>query len=81
MSARLQQRPEALAVLTDPGRGGAGEVRQILKASGLEAAYELWICERLDHPQERVIQLLSADPLPGDLDPDRKSTRLNSSHQ
>ena len=47
MPWRLQQRPEALAVLTDPGRGGAGEVRQILRASGLEAAYGFWICERI----------------------------------
>ena len=69
LAARLQQRPEALVVLTDPGRGGAREVRQILRASGLEAAYDVWICERLDHPDERVIQLASADPLPEDLDP------------
>ena len=69
LAAHLQQRPEALAVLTDPGRGGAGEVRQILRASGLEAAYGFWICERLDHPEERVMELASSDPLPEDLDP------------
>ena len=69
LSAVLQQRPEALAVLTDPRRGGAAEVRQILAASGLEAAYALWLCERLDHPQERLLQLQPGDPLPADLDP------------
>jgi precorrin-6Y C5,15-methyltransferase (decarboxylating) len=69
LAARLQQWPEALAVLTDPGRGGAGEVRQILRASGLEAAYGFWICERLDHPEERVMELACSDPLPEDLDP------------
>ena len=69
LSARLQQRPEALAVLTDPSRGGAAEVRTILSASGLETAYEFWLCERLDHPQERVLQLEPSDELPADLDP------------
>ncbi len=69
LAARLQQRPAALAVLTDPGRGGAGEVRRILQASGLEAAYQFWLGERLGHPAERFRQLSPADPLPQDLDP------------
>ena len=66
---RLQQRPAALAVLTDPQRGGAETVRRVLRASGLVAAYRLWLCERLGHADERV-QCLSADAaLPADLDP------------
>jgi precorrin-6Y C5,15-methyltransferase (decarboxylating) len=69
LAARLQQRPPALAVLTDPGRGGVGAVRELLRASGLEAAYQLWLAERLGHPQERVQLLRPADPLPADLDP------------
>lgn len=69
LAARLQQRPAALAVLTDPSRGGAQEVRTILRASGLEAAYALWLCERLGHPAERVQRLAPAAPLPDDLDP------------
>ncbi len=69
LAARLQQRPAALAVLTDPGRGGAEEVRQILRASGLEDAYALWVCERLGHPQERVLRVAPQDGLPSDLDP------------
>ncbi len=69
LAARLQQRPSALAVLTDPSRGGAAEVRRILAASGLEAAYGLWLCERLGHPAERVQRLAPASPLPADLDP------------
>jgi precorrin-6Y C5,15-methyltransferase (decarboxylating) len=69
LAARLQQRPPALAVLTDPGRGGAAEVRRILAASGLEAAYEFWVGERLGHPAERLQRLGPADPLPEDLDP------------
>ncbi len=64
-----QKRPAALAVLTDPGRGGAEEVRRILAASGLEAAYALWLCERLGHPQERVQRLAPQAALPADLDP------------
>ena len=69
LAARLQQRPAALAVLTDPSRGGAEEVRTILAASGLEATYALWLCERLGHPAERVQRLAPQAPLPSDLDP------------
>jgi precorrin-6Y C5,15-methyltransferase (decarboxylating) len=69
LAARLQQRPAALAVLTDPSRGGAATVRTILAASGLEAAYALWLCERLGHPAERVQRLAPQAPLPADLDP------------
>jgi len=69
LAARLQQRPAALAVLTDPSRGGAGAVRVLLRASGLEAAYGFWLCERLGHDGERVQKLASEDPLPADLDP------------
>lgn len=69
LAARLQQRPAALAVLTDPARGGADAVRRILRASGLEAAYELWLGERLGHPAERLQRLAPDDPLPPDLDP------------
>ncbi|WP_231594630.1 precorrin-6y C5,15-methyltransferase (decarboxylating) subunit CbiE [Synechococcus sp. CBW1107] len=69
LASRLQRRPAALAVLTDPGRGGAEEVRRILAASGLEAAYVLWLCERLGHPRERVQRLAPQAALPADLDP------------
>lgn len=69
LAAALQQRPPALAVLTDPGRGGAAEVRALLRASGLEAAYGFWLCERLGHPAERVQRLAAQACLPADLDP------------
>ena len=69
LAAALQKRPSALAVLTDPSSGGAEEVRRILAASGLEAAYALWLCERLGHPAERVQRLAPQAPLPADLDP------------
>ena len=69
LAARLQQRPAALVVLTDPAQGGAHTVRAMLRASGLEAAYGFWLCERLGHPQERVQQLTPDQPLPDQLDP------------
>ena len=69
LAARLQQRPPALVVLTDPQRGGAGAVRAVLRASGLEAAYGFWLCERLGHPNERVERLAPEAALPLDLDP------------
>ena len=63
----LQKRPPALAVLTDPQQGGAEAVRRILRSSGLEAGYSVWLCENLGHPSERVLQLSSNEPLPEDL--------------
>jgi precorrin-6Y C5,15-methyltransferase (decarboxylating) len=69
LAAELQRRPAALAVLCDPGVGGAESVRRILRASGLEAAYDCWLCERLGHPQERVLRLAPDRPTPADLDP------------
>ena len=69
LAAELQRRPAALAVLCDPGAGGAESVRRILRASGLEAAYGCWLCERLGHPQERVLRLAPDQPTPADLDP------------
>ena len=69
LAAALQKRPSALAVLTDPGRGGAEEVRRMLVASGLEAAYAFWLCERLGHPAERVQRLAQQAPIPADCDP------------
>ena len=69
LAAALQKRPSALAVLTDPSRGGAEEVRWILAASGLEAAYAFWLCERLGHPAERLQRLVPGAALPIDCDP------------
>jgi precorrin-6Y C5,15-methyltransferase (decarboxylating) len=69
LATALAKRPPALAVLPDPGRGGAAEVRTILRASALEAAYALWLGERLGHPAERLLRLQPDDPLPADLDP------------
>ena len=69
LAAALQKRPAALAVLTDPNQGGAAAVRTVLRASGLEASYAFWLCERLGHPAERVQRLAPQTPLPPDLDP------------
>ena len=69
LSRTLQQRPEALAVLTDPSRGGVEEVRTILSGSGLEAAYALWLFEALGHADERVQCLEPGQTTPADLHP------------
>ncbi len=55
----LKNRPNALAILTDPGRGGAEEVRKILLTSGLAKTYTFWICERLGHPQEKIQEIFT----------------------
>ena len=67
LSQALQKRPAALAVLTDPNQGGANSVRQMLASSGLEASYDLWLCENLGHPDERILQITPDDDLPLDL--------------
>ena len=64
----LQQRPPALGVLCDPDQGGAQSVRRLLASSGLEAAYQFWLAERLGHPDERLRCLAPGEPLPNDLD-------------
>jgi len=69
LATALQKRPAALAVLTDPDRGGAEAVRRSLQSSGLEAAYGVWLCERLGHPAERVLRLSPGAAVPEDLDP------------
>lgn len=69
LAQRLQQRPSALAVLTDPSRGGVDEVRQSLRSSGLESAYALWLCESLGHSSERVQRLAPSQATPSDLHP------------
>jgi precorrin-6Y C5,15-methyltransferase (decarboxylating) len=67
LSQALQKRPAALAVLTDPNQGGATSVKQMLASSGLEASYDLWLCENLGHPDERILQITPDDNLPLDL--------------
>jgi len=69
LAEALKHRPSALAVLTDPGQGGAETVRRALVASGLAASYSLWVCERLGHPKERVRRLATSEPMEDDLDP------------
>ena len=69
LASTLQKRPAALAVLTDPNQGGAGTVRQMLRSSGLEASTDLWLCENLGHPDERVQLIAPHAALPTDLQP------------
>ena len=44
-------------------------MRTLLRASGLEASYAFWLCERLGHPAERVQRLMPEAPLAADVDP------------
>ena len=69
LASTLQKRPAALAVLTDPNQGGAGTVQQMLRSSGLEASTDLWLCENLGHPDERVQLIAPHAALPTDLHP------------
>ncbi|MBL6803163.1 MAG: precorrin-6y C5,15-methyltransferase (decarboxylating) subunit CbiE, partial [Synechococcus sp. BS307-5m-G38] len=69
LAGALQKRPAALAVLTDPQRGGAETVQRMLRSSGLEASTRLWLCENLGHADERVHQISPGMALPKDLHP------------
>ncbi len=69
LASTLQKRPAALAVLTDPNQGGAGTVQQMLRSSGLETSTDLWLCENLGHPDERVQLITPGTALPTDLQP------------
>ena len=69
LAKRLQGRPKALAILPDPSRGGAQEVRQYLRSAGLERSYAFWICEQLGHKEERIQRLLPSQELTTDLHP------------
>ena len=69
LASALQRRPAALAVLTDPNQGGASTVQRMLRSSGLEASTDLWLCENLGHPEERVQLIAPGSALPADLHP------------
>ena len=64
LAQELQRRPRALAVLTDPRRGGTDAVRRCLRSSGLEATYQFWLGENLGHADERVLRIPADAPLP-----------------
>ena len=65
---KLQKKPKSIAILPDPKRGGAEEIRNILSGIGLEEKYEFWIGERLGHKKERVFQIMPRQPIK-ELDP------------
>ena len=64
LGRELQKRPAALAVLTDPSQGGAETVQSILRSSGLLSSYQLWLCEQLGHPDERVLRIEEGEAVP-----------------
>ena len=68
LAALLLKRPKTLAILTDPNRGGANEVRVFLKSMGLEQYYSFWIFEKLGHPEERINQIFPESKIPNNLD-------------
>ena len=69
LGRELQKRPAALAVLTDPNQGGAETVQSILQSSGLLSSYQLWLCEQLGHPDERVLRIRAGEAIPDNASP------------
>ena len=65
----IQKLPSSLVVLTDPSRGGAKEVWELLQSVRLENNYELFIFERLGYKNERISKINSNEHFPKDLDP------------
>tara|TARA_Y100001968_G_scaffold280565_1_gene277183 strand:- start:51670 stop:52965 length:1296 start_codon:yes stop_codon:yes gene_type:complete len=65
----LQKRPDSIGILTDPSRGGAKEVKDFLRSSGLEKNYAFWIFEQLGHLNEKITRILPTDEISDELDP------------
>ena len=65
----IKKLPASLVVLTDPSRGGAKEVYQLLNSLELKEKYEFWTFERLGYQNERIIKIISFKDFPIDLDP------------
>ncbi len=65
----LQKRPKALAILPDPNRGGAKEVRNFLKASETEDNYAFWVFENLGNSKESFQRIKPSEKIPDNLDP------------
>ena len=66
---KLKERPNELAILIDPKRGGAREVRKILMSLDLLKAYEFWIFEQLGHKHQKISKILPKDKIDDDLNP------------
>jgi len=65
----IKKLPSSLVVLTDPSRGGAKEIYQLLHSLGLEGKYEFLTFERLGYLNERIIEIKSIEDFPIDFDP------------
>ena len=65
----IKKLPSSLVVLTDPNRGNAKEVYNLLNSLGLAEKYEFWTFERLGYLDERIIKIISFKDFPIDLDP------------
>ena len=65
---KLRRWPAALVVLTDPGKGGVAGVAAALRNAQLGHRYDMWVAERLGHPQERL-RRVQLDDLPSDIAP------------
>ncbi len=64
----IKKLPSSLVVLTDPGRGGAKEVFQLIHSIGFENNYELWTFERLGYEDERILKITSIKDFPTNFD-------------
>ena len=69
LAKQLQKQPSALVILTDPGRGGAKEVKTFLRGLELEEVYNFWIFEQLGHKEERVKRILPGEDISEDINP------------
>ncbi|KGG12023.1 MULTISPECIES: bifunctional cobalt-precorrin-7 (C(5))-methyltransferase/cobalt-precorrin-6B (C(15))-methyltransferase [Prochlorococcus] len=65
----LQKHPKAIAILTDPNKGGIKEIRNFLRAMEIERNYHFWLFEQLGHPKERITKILPSELIPKNIDP------------
>ncbi len=64
----LKKSPNTIGILTDPNKGGANEVRELLESCSLHKQFNFWIFERLGHSEERILNISPDEQIP-ELDP------------
>ena len=65
----IKKLPSSLVVLTDPNKGGAKEIYNLILTLELERNYEFWTFERLGYQNERILKIKSIEDFPIDFDP------------
>ncbi len=64
LASLLQKNPSTIGILTDPKRGGAIEVKELLRSLQLENQYGFWVFENLGHEKESIYKVNPKEEIP-----------------